>query len=251
MFRVLSSLFILSLALWGCDADLDDSLDGGSAGASGADALAGTGGSAAGGAAGEEPDEGVGGVDAGGAGAGNSVGGVEPDWGPGGGAGEEFDWGPGGGPGGEDWDWGPVGGSGGEDWDWGPGGAGGMEPDWGPGGAGGMEPDWGPGGAGGHAFLSCDEAGLESCFSNYDCSQGTVCEDISDGEGIACCVPGALGPGQAGDPCQRESDCETAVCIDNLCSNLCMNPGDCPEGMQDCRLIMFSESEDMWCFPEH
>ncbi|MCA9564020.1 MAG: hypothetical protein KC561_11050 [Myxococcales bacterium] len=102
------------------------------------------------------------------------------------------------------------------------------------------------------AFIqSCDEISATDCFSNYDCDAEEVCNNQgSEVFPVACCVPGTRGDGEAGDNCQVENDCETAVCIEGVCSDTCESVENCPENMPTCAPIAFSGSDDDWCFPE-
>lgn len=105
----------------------------------------------------------------------------------------------------------------------------------------------------------CAPIGANECFSNDDCLTERRCEevDVGGGELYACCVVGARGAGQAGEACDDQNDCASAVCIavgrtmeGGRCSQTCTQASECPEGMQDCKLIAFSDSDYRWCFPE-
>lgn len=113
--------------------------------------------------------------------------------------------------------------------------------------------------AGDIASGACAPLGANECFSNDDCLIERRCEevDVGGGELWACCVIGARGTLEAGETCTDQNQCASAVCIsvgttmDNgRCSKPCVTAQDCPVGMQDCKLIAFSNSDTRWCFPE-
>ncbi|MCA9521113.1 MAG: hypothetical protein KC609_09075 [Myxococcales bacterium] len=99
---------------------------------------------------------------------------------------------------------------------------------------------------------SCAEIGSTDCFSNYDCGDSsTRCEELtSSEESPICCVKGERGVGVAGTACTLAADCQSSICIDNLCSDICGSVADCPPKMQLCMAIAFSGSDDKWCFPQ-
>jgi len=97
---------------------------------------------------------------------------------------------------------------------------------------------------------SCSELSTTDCFSNLDCPAERRCQNAgTELDPVPCCVPGARGTGAAGTSCTLELDCESAVCIEGLCSKTCTKDEDCPEGMKSCIPIAFSGSDDNWCFP--
>lgn len=97
---------------------------------------------------------------------------------------------------------------------------------------------------------SCSELSTTDCFSNLDCPAERRCQNAgTELESVPCCVPGARGTGAAGTACTLELDCESAVCIEGLCSKTCTQDEDCPAGMKSCVPIAFSGSDDNWCFP--
>ncbi len=103
---------------------------------------------------------------------------------------------------------------------------------------------------------ACSDIGALACFSNLDCpDQSTRCENVgTETDPVACCVTGVRGTGQAGDDCDSENDCASAVCIEHdtvrVCSTTCNSEQDCPDGMKNCIFIAFSNSDDKWCLPE-
>ncbi|MBW2733578.1 MAG: hypothetical protein JRH20_14415 [Deltaproteobacteria bacterium] len=103
----------------------------------------------------------------------------------------------------------------------------------------------------------CTPLGANECFSNLECIADRRCEEVDIGEGelFPCCVVATRGTLEAGETCSDENQCASAICIsagsaDGRCSQTCTEATDCPEGMQDCKLIAFSNSDDRWCFPE-
>lgn len=112
-------------------------------------------------------------------------------------------------------------------------------------------PDW-------QGVTDCSEIGAISCFSNLDCAEANRCQNVgTELDPVPCCIAGQRGtvePGQDCDEGEGETQCDTAICITNSsgsrCSTTCQGPNDCPQGMQSCTFIAFSESDDMWCFPE-
>lgn len=97
---------------------------------------------------------------------------------------------------------------------------------------------------------SCSELSTTDCFSNLDCPAERRCQNAgTELDPVPCCVPGARGTGAAGTACTLELDCESAVCIEGLCSKTCTQDEDCPAGMKSCIPIAFSGSDDNWCFP--
>lgn len=97
---------------------------------------------------------------------------------------------------------------------------------------------------------SCSELSTTDCFSNLDCPAEQRCQNAgTELDPVPCCVPGARGTGAAGTSCTLELDCESAVCIEGLCSKTCTKDEDCPAGMKSCIPIAFSGSDDNWCFP--
>lgn len=107
-------------------------------------------------------------------------------------------------------------------------------------------------------FASCAEIPADACFANPDCPADRLCRSVGASVGeVVCCVVGPRGEVAAGEPCdveQGETQCASAICIEvngtALCSKTCTSPADCPASMQRCMFIAFSESNDMWCFPE-
>jgi hypothetical protein len=102
---------------------------------------------------------------------------------------------------------------------------------------------------------SCDELSTIACFANNECESDRRCQNAgTDTDPVPCCVLGARGTGQAGDPCTNENDCESGVCIAGsgpyMCSKPCTTEADCPAGMKDCKYIYGSGSDDDWCFPK-
>lgn len=107
------------------------------------------------------------------------------------------------------------------------------------------------------AIQSCEAIGAKKCFSNNACEEGQRCENVGTSSvPVACCVAGERGDKEAGEPCTEtagETECKSSVCISgpggSFCSRICESKEDCPPNMQDCRAVMFSESEHKWCFP--
>lgn len=101
---------------------------------------------------------------------------------------------------------------------------------------------------------ACDAA---SCFSNFDCAEGTLCLVDPADDARSCCQPGERGADPAGAECgggDGERTCATAVCIEGegvaRCSTRCEEDADCPETMQFCFPIAIDEdTAESWCFP--
>lgn len=102
---------------------------------------------------------------------------------------------------------------------------------------------------------SCAAINSVDCFSNGDCPTGKRCQNLGDESSpVACCVPGLRGPKAAGEQCQTENDCASAVCVSknaaSYCSVNCQQDEDCPEGMKYCVLVGDNSSNyGKWCFP--
>ena len=105
---------------------------------------------------------------------------------------------------------------------------------------------------------SPDAISETTCFSNQDCELSQRCENIgSDENPDVRCVSGERGTLAAGENCDPglgELQCASSICIDasaeSFCSETCTGDETCPEGMQRCIYIAYSDSNDMWCFPE-
>lgn len=109
----------------------------------------------------------------------------------------------------------------------------------------------------GGPIMACADIGATDCFSNYDCPDlATRCENqTTAGDEIPCCVPGARGAGEAGDPCTGENDCKSSLCIDDggsaeFCTDVCSSLAECPmPPFESCAPIAFSGSNDDFCLP--
>lgn len=84
------------------------------------------------------------------------------------------------------------------------------------------------------------EAGDE-CSFNRDCQTTLRCEC----NGACACAPGARGTGQNGiDACDSGNQCASSVCLEGpdggyLCSDECLTPADCPPKLPRCEDITF------------
>jgi hypothetical protein len=107
----------------------------------------------------------------------------------------------------------------------------------------------------GQGATSCDAIEAVGCFSNYDCAAAERCENVGTLDlPVACCVPGARGTGQLGDPCASERDCASSLCIDvgvcgGTCTDVCTSEGECPAELPQCIPIAFSGSDASFCLP--
>lgn len=71
------------------------------------------------------------------------------------------------------------------------------------------------------------------CFANDDCPAAYACTSFDATGTMVYCVPGARGTGPAGVACTKESDCQSALCVDiadggMACSKLCSQNAECP-----------------------
>ncbi len=79
------------------------------------------------------------------------------------------------------------------------------------------------------------------CSFNRDCQNGLRCE--CDGE--CACAVGARGTGQKGvDSCDSGNQCSSALCLEGpdgkfLCSDECVDTGDCPAKLPRCEDVAF------------
>ena len=91
------------------------------------------------------------------------------------------------------------------------------------------------------------------CFTNYDCPDGYACTSQDESGEEVWCTPGERGTGLAGEPCEGEGDCRSALCIDDhegklLCSDLCEDETTCPDSLPTCLYIGFGIDESI-CAP--
>jgi hypothetical protein len=110
----------------------------------------------------------------------------------------------------------------------------------------------GQGGAGG-APESCAAIGAKDCFSSYDCGETERCETLVD-EAVICCMTGPKGKGKAGDPCEGEEDCLSALCLDSskvgkVCTEKCTSAADCPDKLKTCTFFPFTDTGLKFCTP--
>ncbi len=107
-------------------------------------------------------------------------------------------------------------------------------------------------------IAACGEISATDCFANMDCAPDQRCQNMGDDVNfVPCCVDGARGTDPAGSPCSMtngELTCASGLCIDGsagtLCSGTCSDVSDCPDNMQLCQLIAYSNSSEQWCFPQ-
>ncbi len=77
------------------------------------------------------------------------------------------------------------------------------------------------------------ESGGSICEDKEACENADDCEDdvcVVDRNGevqLYCNLP--IGPGEYGDLCEADADCEAGLCFDGMCSEPCKGPGDCDE----------------------
>ena len=91
------------------------------------------------------------------------------------------------------------------------------------------------------------------CFTNYDCPDGYACTSQDESGEEVWCSPGERGTGLAGEPCEGEGDCRSALCIDDdegqlLCSDVCEDESTCPDSLPTCLYIGFGIDESI-CAP--
>lgn len=103
------------------------------------------------------------------------------------------------------------------------------------------------------ATLVCDGPGACECFSNYDCPATHACTSLDETGENVWCLEGPRGTGEAGDPCEDETDCESALCVEGdggqfYCSDLCETADTCPDELPECLYIGFGIDESI-CAP--
>lgn len=118
-------------------------------------------------------------------------------------------------------------------------------------------PDGGPKDGGATAVDApaaiCTAPGECPCFSNYDCPESHACTSLDDTGENVWCLEGPRGIGVAGVPCEVETDCASALCVEDAsgafrCSDLCEEPEDCPDELPRCLFIGFGVDESI-CAP--
>jgi hypothetical protein len=123
------------------------------------------------------------------------------------------------------------------------------------GGGDGGDPDASPAGGGdgssaADARATADASGLCSvpvdcpCFTNYDCPDSHACVSQDESGENVFCVAGPRGTGEAGEPCEGEKDCKSALCVEDdqgdlLCSDVCEEDRECPDNLPDCLYLGF------------
>jgi hypothetical protein len=92
---------------------------------------------------------------------------------------------------------------------------------------------------------SCTAPGECPCFSNYDCADTHACTSLDDTGENVWCLEGERGSGEAGVPCEDETDCASALCVEDSeggfrCSDICEEDNNqCPEELPRCLFIGF------------
>ncbi|GEM_PF-2849024 len=78
--------------------------------------------------------------------------------------------------------------------------------------------------ANGSVDISACTKEVTPCLATADCPNGLVCVyNLNDG--FECQMP--TGNGDVGDACAMNTDCQSNLCVDNLCSAPCQRPSDC------------------------
>lgn len=104
---------------------------------------------------------------------------------------------------------------------------------------------------------ACSEINARDCFANMDCPEQQRCQNMGRADlSVPCCVDGQRGQDPVGHECSMqdgELTCASGLCIDGLagtlCSGTCDDVNDCPDNMQLCQFIAYSNSDEQWCFP--
>ena len=94
------------------------------------------------------------------------------------------------------------------------------------------------------AAAVCAGPGECACFCNDDCPETHACTSLDDTGENVWCLEGPRGTGVAGDLCEGEADCASALCVEDAegtfrCSDLCEVPEDCPDSLPECLFIGF------------
>lgn len=104
---------------------------------------------------------------------------------------------------------------------------------------------------------ACSEINATDCFANMDCPEQQRCQNMGSAElAVPCCVDGTRGQDPVGHSCSMtdgELTCASGLCIEGsagtLCSGTCSDVSDCPDNMQLCQYIAYSNNNEQWCFP--
>lgn len=71
-----------------------------------------------------------------------------------------------------------------------------------------------------------------TCVTNDDCDRDQRCSVVvgRDGDALVRICIDPVGPGDAGDDCDDDADCDTGICLGEACTALCRDEADCADG---------------------
>ena len=93
---------------------------------------------------------------------------------------------------------------------------------------------------------TCEPDTTCPCFSNYDCPTSLACVSHDSTGQHVYCDHATRGTGAAGAPCTGESDCASALCVDDgaggmKCSDICSAQSPCPPSLPTCTDISVAQ----------